>query len=106
MPPTDKGLVARAREAVMNLPDPDAAEFAPIRADLARLFLEHKAELGLGGWTDDQIVAKVSDITAALFGCGQVALQRGDTEWLDRHRWFSDACTRLFVDQPAVPLDG
>jgi hypothetical protein len=51
-------------------------------------------------------VATVSDITATLIGCGQVALHRGDAEWLDRHRWFSDACARLLLDQPAVPLDG
>ena len=46
----------------------------------------------MANWTDEQLVERTSDITAALFGCGQIALQRGDTEWLDRHRWFSDAC--------------
>jgi hypothetical protein len=36
----------------------------------------------------------------------QDALTIGDQGWLDRHRWFGDACERLFADQPAVPLDG
>jgi hypothetical protein len=35
-----------------SVPDPDAAEFAPIRADLARLFIRHKADLGMGDWPD------------------------------------------------------
>jgi hypothetical protein len=33
-------------------------------------------------------------------------MQRGDTAWLERNRWFGDACARLFKDQPAMPLDG
>jgi hypothetical protein len=85
---------------------PDGPEFANVRADLARLFIEHKVELGLYNWLDEEIVAKVSDITAALIGCGQVALHRGDTAWLDRHCWFADATERLLKDQPAVLLDG
>ena len=44
--------------------DPAAPEFAPIRADLARLYLAHKAELKLDGMADDEIVAKVDAITA------------------------------------------
>jgi hypothetical protein len=51
-------------------------------------------------------VERVSDITATMINCAQVALQRSDAAWLLRHRWFSDACARLFKDQPAVPLDG
>jgi hypothetical protein len=51
-------------------------------------------------------VAKVSDITAALIGCGQAALEDGDAAWLDQYRWFCDASERLFKDQPAVPFDG
>jgi hypothetical protein len=33
------------------------------------------------------VIAKTSNITAALIGSGQIALHRGDTAWLDRHRW-------------------
>ena len=67
---------------------------------------KHKVELQLAGWTNERTLGGVADITAALIGCGQVALQRGDTAWLDRHRWFGDACERLLADQSAVPLDG
>jgi hypothetical protein len=74
------------------LPHPDAPEFAAVRAELARLFLDHKIELGLYSWLDEEIVAKVSDITAALISCGQVALQRGDTACLDTP---ASGCSRI-----------
>jgi hypothetical protein len=48
----------------------------------------------------------VNDICAALIGLGQLALQRGDEAWLQRHAWASEAFARLFNDQPAVKLDG
>jgi len=50
------------------------------------LFILHKADLGLDDWTDQQVVERVNDITAALFSLGQVALQRGDTAWLEQRR--------------------
>ena len=85
---------------------PDDPQFAPVRAELGRLFLQHKHDLALKDWTDQQVVERVNDIAAALIGCGQVALQRGDRQWLERHRWFGEACERLFRDQQAMPLDG
>jgi hypothetical protein len=88
------------------MPHPDAPEFAAVRAELAKLYIRHALDLGLGGWTDEQIIERVADITATLIGCGQVAMHCGDCEWLARHRWFSDAATRLFKDQHAMPLDG
>jgi hypothetical protein len=86
------------------LPHPDGPEFANVRADLARLYIEHKVELQLTDWTDEQIVERVSDITAALIGCAHIALQRGDAAWLERHQWFGEACGRLFRNQAAIPL--
>lgn len=85
--------------------DPDDAEFAAIRADLARLFITHEADLALDQ-PDDEIVQRTNDIAAALMAHGQRALAQGDAEWLDRHRWFSDATERLFRDESAVPLGG
>jgi hypothetical protein len=38
--------------------------------------------------------------------CGTIAVDRVDTEWLERHRWFSDAVNRLFADEVAALLDG
>lgn len=64
------------------------------------------ARSGLSAWTDEAIVAKTNDIAAALMACVTHAMEHGDEAWLDRHRWWGDACARLFDDQPAVPLDG
>lgn len=54
---------------VANAPvsfDPDASEFAPIRADLARLFILHKAELGMAVCSGEEIIAQTNDICGAL----------------------------------------
>ena len=89
-----------------SVPDPADPQFAPIRADLARLFIARKVELGIADWADDKVVDQVNWIASALIACGMVALQRGDQAWLERHAWFSEAVERLFDDHPAVPLDG
>lgn len=47
---------------------------AAIRADLARLFILRKADIGLGGWSDEDIVDKTNDICAALMACGTNAV--------------------------------
>jgi hypothetical protein len=85
--------------------DPSALEYALIRADLARLFLQHKLELGIADWADEAIVAQVNAIAGALMAASTHAVAHGDRRWLDRHAWFSKACERLFNDEPAVPLD-
>src|SRR5262245_39950195 len=89
--------------ASAHLDDP---VFTPIRADLARLYLAHKAELKLDDTSDDEIVAKVDAITGALMAAGTVAVAREDHAWMERHAWFAAAVERLFADQPAVPVDG
>jgi len=61
--------------------------------------------LQIGDWSDDEIVTKTNDITAAMIGCS-VAMERGDRAWLERHEWFAEAAARLLRDHPAVPLDG
>jgi hypothetical protein len=45
-------------------------------------------------------------ITALLIALGKRARANDDALWLLRHKWFFDACGRLFGDQDAVPLDG
>jgi hypothetical protein len=101
MPPADCTVFQRWD----SVPDPADPRFAPIRADLARLLIAHKADLGLTDWTDDKIVDHVTWIASALIACGMVALQRGDRAWLERHRRFGEANERLFADRHAVPLD-
>jgi hypothetical protein len=41
-------------------------EFAPIRGELARAFLKHRASMGLGDASDEWILAHVDDICVAL----------------------------------------
>ena len=65
-----------------------------------------RSDLRLGARTDQQVIDHVSDIIAALIGCGKVAIERGDKAWLDRRRWFRDACARLFNGEPTMMLDG
>jgi hypothetical protein len=91
---------------LIRFPDPGSPEFAPIRADLARLYLAHKTELKLDDVADAEIVANVNAITQALMIAGTQATQRGDRAWMERHRWFGEAVQRLFADLPAAPLDG
>lgn len=86
--------------------DPNAAAFAPYRADLARLFLLHKGDLRLDDWSDQQVIDRVNEIALALMVAGGDAVQRHDFEWLERFLWFSEACTKLFDAQPATRLDG
>ena len=45
------------------------------RAELGRLFIQHKADLALNNWTDAEIVANVNTITGTLITSGSVALQ-------------------------------
>jgi hypothetical protein len=86
--------------------DPNDPQFAPVRADLARLFIEHKAELGLAAWSDEAIVSEVNLIASSLIAAGIHAADRGDAGWLERHRWFGEAFERQFKGELAVPLNG
>ena len=86
--------------------DPNAPEFAPIRGELARLFIQHKVDLCLADWADAQVIERVDDIANALMRCDIIALQQGNAVWLERFRWFAEACERLFDDQPATRLNG
>ena len=73
---------------------------------MGRLYILHKDDLKRDDMADDEIVRRVNDITAALMAAGMHASARGDQAWLERHRWFGEACERPFADQPAVKLDG
>jgi hypothetical protein len=43
-----------------DFPDPDAPEFAGVRADLGRLFIRHRAELGMLDWPEEEVVARTA----------------------------------------------
>ena len=85
---------------------PDDPEFAGIRADLARLYLRHRLDLGIAPASDEWIVEHVNDLTTALWGLTQHAINHGDEGWLTRHYWWLQAATRLNRGEPSTPLDG
>ena len=97
MPPIDNPF---------GIPDASAPEFTPFRADFSRLFIQHKVDLGMSAWSDEEIVAQTNDIMAALIATSRQAVLHADLAWFKRHRWFVGACDRLFDSQAAMPLDG
>jgi hypothetical protein len=88
-----------------DIPNPDAPEFAPIRGELARLFIEHRDDLGLMVESDDWIVEHVGLITIALIRLTTHALDHGDEAWLARHAWWREASRRLFKGEAATRHD-
>jgi hypothetical protein len=86
------------------LPDLDAPEFAPIKTKLALAFIDHKADLGVD--SDREIVERVDDITAILFGLTCRPVHAGDHEWIARFGWFGEILDALDNDVPGKPLDG
>ena len=98
-----------ATENAANLaqfPDPDAPEFAAIRADLARLYMRHRVDLGMTLASDEWIVAHTNDITMTLWHLTQHAIDHGDVPWLTRHHWWLQAAARLDRGEASTPLDG
>jgi hypothetical protein len=85
---------------------PDDPEFAGIRADLARLFLRHRVDLGMALASDEWIVEHTNDITATLWVLSKHAIDHGDEGWLTRHYWWLQAATRLNRGEASTPLDG
>jgi hypothetical protein len=81
-------------------------ELAPIRAQLARAFLEHKADLGVPLADDAKIVNRVDEITALLFDSAGRALRTNNQRWLERYEWFAKLVDNLMSDAPRQPLDG
>jgi len=88
------------------LPDLNDPAFAPIRARLARLYMEHREALGAAHTSDEVIVQRVDDITTVLMLAIRRALIEKDADFLQRYSWFTDAAMDLLNDVPAKPLDG
>ena len=89
-----------------KLPGPDDPQFAPIRSDLARLYLRHRVDLGLALATDEWIVAHVNDITAVFWTLSRHALDHGNVGWLRKYRWWIQAAIALHHGERATALDG
>jgi hypothetical protein len=73
--------MAETEDRVSPQPGPDAAEFAGIRADLSRLYMRHRLDLGLALASDNQ-------------------------RWKERYRWFFEAVAELQDALPGKQLDG
>lgn len=84
----------------------DSPAFGQVRGDLARLYIERKAEIGLAGRADADIVERVDDITFQLLQTIGRATLAGNAAFLARYSWLVDAFDRLETDRPAVTLDG
>ena len=78
-----------------------------VRARLAQIFIEHKADLGpeAARASDHAILDRVDDITEVLLRDLTTALTEGDTDWLRRYAWFLDLVTAMLEDAVAKPLD-
>lgn len=88
-----------------DIPPLDDPAHDPVRGELARLFMMHKADLGLADRPDVDIVARVDDIMVFMMQRHGNALLANDTAWLNCFRWFSGACDRLAADERTLPLD-
>ena len=88
---------------IHSLSDP---EFGPIKARLARAYLEHKGDLGVLLTDDAEIIAHVDEITALLFAAAERALSVDNQLWKERYRWFFEAIAELQDALPDTPLDG
>ena len=86
-----------------DLSDP---EFGPIKARLARAYLEHKDDLEALLTDDAEIIAHVDEITALLLAAWFQASLADNQRWKERYSWFSEAIAELQDALPGEPLDG
>jgi hypothetical protein len=92
----------------MGTPEPpplDTAEFKAVRAELCRLFIARKADLGLAARNDAEIVARIDDITLYLAARLGAAQMTGDQLFIERFGWLIEAFDRLDAMQPVSRLD-
>jgi hypothetical protein len=77
-----------------------------VRAQLARSFIEHKADLGVPTATDDTILDHVDDILTILLDTTDEAVALRSTHWLRRYAWFVDLIGDIVTNRPGKPLNG
>jgi hypothetical protein len=100
------GYSATIEAAMPNIRDLSDPEFGPIKARLARAYLEHKGDLVVLLTDDAEIIAHVDEITALLLAASVRAWRADDQRWKERYRWFFEAIAELHDAQPGKPLDG
>ena len=89
-----------------NIRDLSDPEFGPIKARLARAYLEHKGDLGVLLADDAEIIAHVDEITALLLAASVRASLADNQRWKERYSWFFEAIAELQDALPGKPLDG
>jgi hypothetical protein len=92
--------------AMPELRDLNSPEFAPLKARLARAYLDHKADGGAAHATDQDILDHVDDITAVMLGALGRAMAERRHAWLLHYSWFVDLINELLDNLPSRPLDG
>jgi hypothetical protein len=95
--------IEAAMPNIHSLSDP---EFGPIKARLARAYLEHKGDLEVLLTDDAEIIAHVDEITALLLAASDRALRSDNQCWKERYRWFFEAIAELQDALPDTPFDG
>ena len=88
--------------AIRDLSDP---EFGPIKARLARAYLEHKGDLGVLLTDDAEIIALVDEITALLLAAWFKASLADNQRWKEGYSWFSEAIAELQDTLPGKSFD-
>ena len=89
-----------------NIRDLSDPEFKPIRARLARAYLEHKGDLEVLLRDDAEIIAHVDEITALLLAASVRAWRADNQRWKERYRWFFEVIVELQDALPDNLLDG
>jgi hypothetical protein len=103
----EKSRYSATFEAAMsNIRDLSDPEFGPIKARLARAYLEHKGDLGVLLTDDAEIIALVDEITALLLAAWVQASLADNQRWKERYSWFSEAIAELQDALPGKSLDG
>ena len=91
----------RAMEAddgtIVPLDDP---EHNPVRGELARLFVANKDRLGIGHFSDHDIVANVDDVARVVLAMSTAP------RFAERFPWMADAIARLQRGERAIGMDG
>jgi hypothetical protein len=101
-------ITGAAMRPMTDVSDLNSPEFAQVRAQLARAFIEHKADLGpaAAAASDQAILDRVDDIMAVMLCSVAKAMVRRDAAWLARYSWFVDLIEALVEGSKGKPLDG
>ena len=90
---------------VTDVPELSSPKFAGLRAQLACVFIEHKADLGVPTASDQDIIDHVDDIMVLMWSRTAAAVASGSADWCKRYGWFIDLIGDLVEGRKGRPLD-